>query len=67
MIDIDLEGRNPRELQRLKEDVMRSDLPINNKTYLIRKIESQMGMRYGREDVLLMIKESSADVDDIGE
>lgn len=67
MIDIDLEGRNSRDLIILKEQVMRSELPYNNKSFLISKIDSYLGIRYSREDVIADIKAGSADIDDINE
>lgn len=67
MIDIDLEGRNSRDLIILKEQVMRSELPYNNKSFLISKIDGYLGIRYSREDVIADIKAGSADIDDINE
>ena len=67
MIDIDLEGRNSRDLIILKEQVMRSELPYNNKLFLISKIDGYLGIKYSREDVIADIKAGSADIDDIGE
>lgn len=66
MIELDLTDRTPRELIRLKEQVMRSDLLVKDKDRLITQIEGALGMRYNREDVLHMIHESAADIDDIG-
>ena len=67
MIDIDLEGRNSRDLIILKEQVMRSELPYNNKSFLIEKIESYLGIRNTHEDILEAIKAGAADIDDINE
>lgn len=66
MIELDLTDRTPRELIRLKESVMRSDLLVKDKDRLITQIEGALGMRFSREDVLYMIHESAADIDDIG-
>ena len=67
MIDIDLEGRNSRDLIILKEQVMRSELPYSNKSFLISKIDGYLGIKYSREDVIADIKAGSADIDDINE
>lgn len=67
MIDIDLEGRNSRDLIILKEQVMRSELPYNNKAFLISKIDGYLGIKYSREDVIADIKAGLADIDDINE
>ena len=67
MIELDLVGRTPRELKLLKEQVMRSDLAVKDKDRLIDQIESALGTRYNREDILLQIYESAADISDIGE
>ena len=66
MIELDLTDRTPRELIRLKEQVMRSDLLVKDKERLINQIEGALGMRYNRTDVLLMIEEGKADYDDMG-
>ena len=67
MIELDLNNRSMKELKILKEQVMRSELDFNNKNYLINKIESKMGIKHSREDILAIIKESEADIDDINE
>ena len=67
MIDLDLDGRTHKELIMLKEQVMRSELPYNNKSFLISKIDGYLGIKYSREDVIADIKAGSADIDDIGE
>ena len=67
MIELDLVGRTPRELKLLKEQVMRSELAVKDKDRLIDQIESALGTRYNREDILLQIYESAADISDIGE
>ncbi len=46
---------------------MRSELPYNNKSFLISKIDGYLGIKYSREDVIADIKAGSADIDDIGE
>ena len=66
-IDLDLDGRTHKELIMLKEQVMRSELPYNNKLFLIEKIESYLGIRNTKEDILEAIKAGAADIDDIGE
>lgn len=65
MIELDLIGRTPRELKLLKEQVMRSDLAVKDKDRLIDQIESALGTRYNREDILLQIYEGAADIDDL--
>lgn len=67
MIDIDLDGRTHKELIMLKEQVMRSELPYNNKSFLIEKIEGYLGIRNTHEDILNAIKAGAADIDDINE
>ena len=67
MIDLDLDGRTHKELIMLKEQVMRSELPYNNKSFLIEKIDSCLGIRNTHEDILEAIKAGSADIDDINE
>ena len=66
MIELDLIGRTPRELKLLKEQVMRSELAVKDKDRLIDQIDSALGMRYNREDILLQIYEGAADIDDMG-
>ena len=66
MVELDLTGRNPRELKLLKEQVMISDLAVKEKDRLINQIESALGVRYNREDILLQIYEGAADIDDMG-
>lgn len=67
MIDLDLQGRTPSELLFLKDQVKISSLAVSNKTYLLEKIDSALGIKYTREDVLQMIKEGEADISDINE
>ena len=66
MVELDLTGRNPRELKLLKEQVMISDLAVKDKDRLINQIDSALGTRYNREDILLQIYEGAADIDDLG-
>lgn len=46
---------------------MRSELPYNNKSFLIEKIEGYLGIRNTREDILNLIKAGAADIDNINE
>lgn len=67
MIEIDLNGRTPKELRILKDQIMISGLSVKDKDRLISKIESVLGIRHTREDILKMIDESKPDIDDIGD
>ena len=66
MIELDLKNRTPRELKLLKQQVMISDLAVVDKDRLINQIDSALGTRYNREDILLQIYEGAADIDDLG-
>jgi len=67
MVDLDIKGRTVSELLLLKDQIKISSIAVPDKERLLNKIDSALGLKYTREDVLRAIKEGEADIDDITE
>jgi len=65
MVDLDIKGRTVSELLLLKDQIKISSITVPDKERLLNKIDSALGLKYTREDVLRAIKEGEADIDDI--